>query len=322
MLVLDDLPEEVRIALIAHGRIQRGGANGGGAKLGHAAGGHAHLRAHFLVGRLAAQHLQELHRHAAQLGNLVHQMDGEADGFALVGEGALDGLLDPPRAVGGELATFLGVKALDGFHQADVALVDEIEQRHPEPVVVVGDLHNKAEVGLDHQFARCLVALLNLGGEIDLLLDGQQRHLANFAKVEPDGALAVVGRADALGGFARRGQVHARHADAGHREVGFGGRGRIGRDRTRTRAEDVEGAGGLTRSGFGRSRLTGRGRGRARFRPLRLGFARGHVAGREFASGDSRSKNNSRPCSAPLNGPDFPSARCAPPAAGAWRRAP
>ena len=71
----------------------------------------------------------QLHGGAAHVGNFVHQMDRQADGLGLVGQGAFDGLLDPPRAVGGKFAAFGGVKPLDRFHQADVALADQIEQR-------------------------------------------------------------------------------------------------------------------------------------------------------------------------------------------------
>ena len=51
-------------------------------------------------------------------------MDGQADGFGLVGQGALDGLLDPPGTVGRELAAFGRVKALDSLHQPNISFAD------------------------------------------------------------------------------------------------------------------------------------------------------------------------------------------------------
>jgi hypothetical protein len=51
----------------------------------------------------------------------------QANGFVLVGQGALDRLLDPPRTVGREFAALGRVEPLDRFHQAYVALVDKVE---------------------------------------------------------------------------------------------------------------------------------------------------------------------------------------------------
>ena len=124
-------------------------------------------------------------------------MDGQADGLRLVGQRALHGLLDPPGGVGGELATLGRVEALDGLDEAEVALADEVHERQAHLVVVVGDLNDQAQVGLDHVVAGGLVALLDAGGQLDLLLHRQQRCLADFVEVELEiGALvaAVHGR--------------------------------------------------------------------------------------------------------------------------------
>jgi len=55
-------------------------------------------------------------------------MDRQADGFGLVGEGAADGLLNPPGTVGAEFGAAVGIEALHRLHQADIAFADEIEQ--------------------------------------------------------------------------------------------------------------------------------------------------------------------------------------------------
>ena len=146
----------------------------------------------FLVGRFAASSSCNFIADAAHLGNFVHQMHRQADGFGLVGERAFDGLLDPPRAVGGEFAALFRVKPLDGLHQADVALADQIQQRQADAFVIAGDFHDEAQVGLDHQFARLFVALLDARGQFDFLLRREQFHLADFAQVKLDGRVAVV----------------------------------------------------------------------------------------------------------------------------------
>src|SRR5262249_34651377 len=68
-------------------------------------------------------------------------------------EGPLNRLLDPPGGVGAEANALIGVEAFDGAEQADVALLDEIGQRHAATAVVLGDADDKAEVGPDHAFA-------------------------------------------------------------------------------------------------------------------------------------------------------------------------
>jgi hypothetical protein len=75
-------------------------------------------------------------------------VDGEADGAAGVGDAAGDGLADPPRGVGGELEALAPVELLDGVHQAEVALLDEVEQRQARRLVLLGDRHHEAQVRL------------------------------------------------------------------------------------------------------------------------------------------------------------------------------
>ena len=190
-LVLDDFGKIVGI-VVAHRRVERRGADGRGAHLRHARGGGAQFGGQFLVGRFAAQFLLQLHRRAAHLGNFVHQMHRQPDGLGLVGQRAFDGLLDPPRAVGGKLAALFRVKAFDGLHQADVAFADQIQQRQADALVVAGDFHDQAQVGLDHVFARFFVALLDPGGEFNFLLRREQFHLADFAQIKADGRVAVM----------------------------------------------------------------------------------------------------------------------------------
>ena len=73
-------------------------------------------------------------------------MHGQADGFALVGQGALDGLFNPPCGVGAEFATFCWVEAFDGFDETDVTFADQIEQWQAGIIVIVRELDHEAQV--------------------------------------------------------------------------------------------------------------------------------------------------------------------------------
>ena len=54
-------------------------------------------------------------------------MDGNADRTALVGNGAGDGLTNPPYRIGAEFKAFGVVKLFHGAQQAQIPLLDEVK---------------------------------------------------------------------------------------------------------------------------------------------------------------------------------------------------
>ena len=121
-------------------------------------------------------------------------MHGQANGLGLIGQGAFDGLLDPPGAIRGELAAFGGVKPLHRLHQPDIAFADQIQQRQADPLVVPGDLHDQPQIGLDHLLAGLFVALFDPGGQFDFLFRCEEFDLADFPQIQLDGRVTVVAR--------------------------------------------------------------------------------------------------------------------------------
>src|SRR2546428_266285 len=79
----------------------------------------------------------------------ILMMDAEADGAGLVGDGARDGLADPPRRVRGELEALAVVELLDRAHQARVPLLDEVEQGQARARVTAGYRDHQAQVRPD-----------------------------------------------------------------------------------------------------------------------------------------------------------------------------
>src|SRR5829696_2846915 len=86
---------------------------------------------------------------ASQAVDGVYDVRGQADGAGMVGDGAGNGLTDPPRRVGGEAVTHLGVELLDGPDQAGVPLLDQVLERHASPPVLLGDGDHKPQIRLD-----------------------------------------------------------------------------------------------------------------------------------------------------------------------------
>ena len=108
--------------------------------------------------RLAAELLDQ---HAGGAGQLVDGLDHvhrDADGARLVGDGAGDRLADPPGGVGGELVAAAVLELVHRLHQADVALLDQVEELQAAVGVLLGDGDHQAQVG-DDQLLLGLVGL-------------------------------------------------------------------------------------------------------------------------------------------------------------------
>src|SRR5829696_2900098 len=104
-------------------------------------------------------------------------MDGDPDRTSLVGYGPGDGLADPPRGVGRELEALAVVELLDGPHQPDVALLDQIEQRDAPSSIFLGF----GEMGLGAP-----VASLYTPREVGLLGFGKKGCFADLVQVHLD----------------------------------------------------------------------------------------------------------------------------------------
>ena len=175
-----------RVAFQADRLIERGGAIGDGLHVDDLRERDLHRHGDFVVMRLAADLGGQAGGHAAHLRDTVDHVHRKADGLSVRGEGALDGLLDPPGGVGAELAPLIGVEALDGLDQPEVAFADEVHERQPEIIVILGDTDDQSEVRLDHLLAGGFVALEDATCQRGLLFQRQQRRLADLIQVIAD----------------------------------------------------------------------------------------------------------------------------------------
>ena len=141
-------------------------------------------------------------------------MHRNADGAGLVGDGAGDGLANPPGGVGGELEALGVVELLHRADEAQIALLNEIQKQHAAAHIALGNGDHQAQIGLDELLlgvqahlldaaeATLLAAIqfhavglgalqllggghagLDLHGQIDLLGSGEQGHLADFLQI-------------------------------------------------------------------------------------------------------------------------------------------
>src|SRR5690606_22948997 len=159
---------------------------------------------------------------AAGARELVDRLDhvhGDADRARLVGDGAVDGLPDPPGGVGRELVAPAVLELLDRADQPLVALLDEVEEAHAAAVVLLGDRDDQAQGGLDEVPAGQLavlddallttqlalvevlaelldvllggLALLDAAREVDLLLEREELDPTDLLQVLPDGVVRL-----------------------------------------------------------------------------------------------------------------------------------
>ena len=143
----------------------------------------------------------------------------QADRARTIRDRTRDALADPPRCVRGELEAAAPVEELDGTHQADVALLDQVQQGQTLTLVLAGHRHDQPEVGHDEPLAGglglahlgtglrdglfgtqtagaealfALLAAFDGHGELDLFLLGEQWLASRCLQVEAK-VICVVG---------------------------------------------------------------------------------------------------------------------------------
>ena len=133
--------------------------------------GHAGALGQLLRRGLAAHLVDQGAVHPRDAVERLHHVHRDADGARVVGDGPRDGLPDPPRRVGRELEPAPVLEAVHRLHEADVALLDQVQERQLAAEVALGHRDHQPQVGL-HQLA------LGLPHHAVVLLDLAERRRA------------------------------------------------------------------------------------------------------------------------------------------------
>src|SRR5207302_2746771 len=111
-----------------------------------------------------------------------------------VGDASLHGLANPPGGVRRELEALAPVELLDGVDQAEVALLDEIQQRQARRLILLGDRDDQSQVGVDEGLGR-LFARVGRAQQLRTLSPGELLTLGQLgARLSP--GLDGLGQAD------------------------------------------------------------------------------------------------------------------------------
>ena len=141
------------------------------------------------------------------------------------------------------------VELLDGAHEPERALLDEVEEGEPASAVALGDRHHQAQVGLDHLLLRGLVAVLDALREAHLVGGREERHPSDVLQEELQGVGRLLdGRGGPAGTLGLLGQLGGAHAGLGLLQQLDAGllQGLVDLlDRVRVQAEPVEDLGEL-----------------------------------------------------------------------------
>ncbi len=114
---------------------------------------HFHTLGQLFGGGRTAFHFQKEVARFAEAGDHFDHVGGDVHRLVGVDQATLDGLLDPPRSIGTEACILIRIKPLDGANQAEVALVDQVVERHAALGVFLGNVDDEPQVGLDHGLA-------------------------------------------------------------------------------------------------------------------------------------------------------------------------
>ena len=163
-LVLDEVAE-MGIVVVADRGFHGDGLLGNLHDLADLVFRHVHLLGQGGRIGLGAGFLQDLAADPVHFVDRFDHVHRDTDGACLVGDGAGDGLADPPRGVGGELVAAAVFELVHRLHQADVAFLDQVEELQTTVGVFLGDGDDQAQVGLGH-FALGAAGLGFAGGHL------------------------------------------------------------------------------------------------------------------------------------------------------------
>jgi len=86
-------------------------------------------------------------------------------GIRIVRERSGNALANPPRGIRAEFEPATIVKPLCGLHQTDIAFLHQIQEAEAPTIVMLGKIHDEAQVG-QHHFGLRLFQVIPPGVEL------------------------------------------------------------------------------------------------------------------------------------------------------------
>ena len=112
-----------------------------------------------------------------------HLVERQTHDARLLGQSLENRLANPPHGIRDELEAARFIELLGRLDKSEVALVNQVRQAEALILVLFGDRHDEAQIGLRQLLERLLVSLLDSLGEFHLFLDRDELLLANLLKI-------------------------------------------------------------------------------------------------------------------------------------------
>jgi len=168
------------VLFLPHRRFQTDGLLRQLQQLPHLVRFHIQCGGDLLHGWFPPVFVQQVTRRFLDPVDALHQMHRDADGAPLIRNGAGDGLADPPGCVGGKLEASLRLKFFRRLHQAEVALLNQVQKRQSTPGVALGYRYHQPQVCLAQSAAGICIPCPGGLCQRHLLPSGQQRYPADL----------------------------------------------------------------------------------------------------------------------------------------------
>ena len=188
LFVFDEVTE-LAVFLGTHRRLERNDVLGNLLNMGDLLDIHLHFDSEFFERRFAAELLDQTALRVGQLVDRLDHVDRDADRAGLVGDGAGDGLTDPPRGIRAEFETAFGIEFLHRAEEADVAFLNQVEERESAADVFFGDTDNETKVGFGKLLLGSRVALADAASELDFLATIDERDATDLGEIHADGVI-------------------------------------------------------------------------------------------------------------------------------------
>jgi hypothetical protein len=153
----------------------------------------------FLRGRRPAEPLGKQCRGSAEPIEVGRSIERHPDRTAVTRDGRLNRLPDPPDGVGDELDAPVRIELPRGGHQAQVPLPDEIHERDPAVLELLGHRDDETHVVPRQLLLRFLVTTEGTTRQRRLFLHGEQGNPADLLEIEIQALAAFVDRSGELG---------------------------------------------------------------------------------------------------------------------------
>jgi hypothetical protein len=155
--VRDELVERLQALVICERAVEGDDIRHGPFHLLHAIEGHP--RGEEEVAPLLDLAATEARPQAVEPNDRPEQVDGDPDHLSLALDRCPHRLADPPPGVGGEANSPLGIEPIHRLDEAEVPLLDQVNEVQPNLTVLPGHGHDEAQVGHDEALPCPVIAV-------------------------------------------------------------------------------------------------------------------------------------------------------------------